>query len=42
MFERSKNKLKRFKENIYSYMLSPKDAFLTVIKNLIIVLKNIV
>jgi len=29
LFDRSKNKLKRLKDNIYSYMLSPKDAFLT-------------
>lgn len=28
LFERAKNKLKRFKDNIYAYMLSPKDAFL--------------
>lgn len=32
LFDRSKNKLKKLKENIYSYMLSPKDAFLTVKK----------
>jgi Ca2+-binding EF-hand superfamily protein len=28
IFDRSKNKLKQIKDNIYSYMLSPKDAFL--------------
>jgi len=28
LFERAKTKLQKFKENIYSYMVSPKDAFL--------------
>jgi len=29
LFDRSKNKIKKLKESIYAYMLSPKDAFLT-------------
>jgi len=29
LFDRSKNKLRKIKDNIYAYMLSPKDAFLT-------------